>query len=109
MLGHERSTSTGAMPVLVRDVVRGIERQVPGDTPMRRVPYDLLNPVGPVHIRDDELIEYLQDDEIRTGRSVEGFLREARPGERVLLRLPPNVEGAWWLCEVLEVGGIAAE
>lgn len=95
--------------VLVRDVVRHARYQLSGIERMLRVPYDLLNPVGPVQLHDG-LITYLQGGELRNGRVAEAELADARPGERVLLRLPPTQnEEEWWLCEVEEVDGVAAD
>ena len=100
---------TRTSSILVRDVVRHGRYRLAGDERMLRVPYDLLSPVGPVQLRD-ELITYLQDGELRNGRTAEAQLRDARPGERVLIRLPPTSrEDEWWLCEVEEVDGVNAD
>ena len=99
----------GEVTVKVRDVVRHHVYQLSGSEPMLRVPYDLFNPVGPVQLRGD-LIQYLQAGEVRTGNTAPGTLRESHPGERVLVQPPsPKGESEWWLCEVIEVDGVAAD
>jgi hypothetical protein len=92
-----------AIAVLVRDLVRNAHHELPGDKPMLRVPYDLFRAEGPARY-DGEMIRYLQAGEERLGRTAPAPLADARPGERVLLRLPPTENGnEWWLCEIEEV------
>jgi hypothetical protein len=95
--------------VTVRDVVRHRRYDLSGGERMLRVPYDLLNPVGPVRY-EGELITYLQDGELRNGDAAEHALADAHPGERVLLRLPegarPPNASEWWLCEVEAIDGV---
>jgi hypothetical protein len=93
--------------VHVRDVVRKHEVDLPASEVALRVPYDLFNPTGPVLLKGD-LINYLQSGVLRTGRAVSAQLGDTRPGERVLVRLPPlHAENEWWLCEVTAVDDIA--
>ena len=97
------SADMSAIWVIVRDVVRKSRHVVPGTRAMLRVPYDLLRPQGPVLYRD-EMITYSKGGETCLGRTAPAPLADARPGERVLLRLPPaQDEREWWLCEVEEV------
>jgi hypothetical protein len=98
-----------ARTIKIMDIVRRTTLELgPGET-MLRVPYDLFNPPGPVQVKDD-LISYVQSGEVRTGRAVQAKLGDARPGERVLLRLEPcETPHEWWLCEIVEVEGVAAD
>ena len=92
------------MPVSVRDLARKVRHDLSGDEPMLRVPYDLLTPEGPVRYAN-RMITYLQGGKERLGRAAPAPLADARPGERVLIRLSPRDAGDdWWLCEVVEVG-----
>lgn len=98
-----------AQQVHVRDVVRRLEVDLPASANALRVPYDLFNPRGPVLVKGD-LINYLQDGELRTGRAVHANLGETHPGERVLVRVPPiHAENEWWLCEVTSVDGVTVD
>ncbi len=93
--------------VHVRDVVRNQEFDLGPAEQALRVPYELFNPAGPVLLKG-ELINYLQAGVLRTGRAVKVALGETRPGERVLLRVPPvHADNEWWLCEVTAVDDIA--
>jgi hypothetical protein len=107
---HDGSQPTdNAVTIRVRDVVRKGVYDLDGGEPMFRVPYDLFNPVGPVQMRGD-LIHYLQAGEMRTGTKAPGTLGDAHPGERVIVQLPPaKAENEWWLCEVMEVDGVAVD
>ena len=95
--------------VKVRDVVRHGVYQLAGGEPIFRVPYDVFKPLGPVQLRGD-MIHYLEAGESRSGRTAPGTLGDAHPGERVIIQLPASkAEHEWWLCEVIEVDGIAAD
>jgi hypothetical protein len=93
--------------IRIRDVVRegvydfGPERKV------LRVPYEMFNPIGAVRQREG-LVDWLEGNVIRSARFAETALGECRPGERVLVRLPPESQDEWWLCEIEAVDGVAA-
>jgi hypothetical protein len=94
--------------IRVRDVARDGVYDLGPDEPILRGPYDLFNPIGPVR-RRGALIDWLQAGVIRSARAASGSLGDAHPGERVLVRLPPQTtEDDWWLCEVESVDGVAA-
>jgi hypothetical protein len=93
--------------IRVRDVVRGGLYDLGPDEPALRGPYELFNPVGPVHQRG-ALVDFLQGNVIRSARVASTSLGECHAGERVLLHLPPRADDEWWLCEVEAVDGIAA-
>jgi hypothetical protein len=94
--------------IRVRDVTREAVHQLSPQEPALRGPYELFNPVGAVR-RHADLAEYLQGGLLRTGRIVETKLGETKPGERVLVRLPPKAsDDEWWLCEVEAIDGVAA-
>ena len=71
--------------IRVRDVVRNATYDVAPEEPILRVPYDLFQPVGSVH-RRGALIDWLQGEAIRSGRTVPAVLGTTQVGERVLLR-----------------------
>jgi hypothetical protein len=105
----QRTTTPRTRTIKVKDVVRHATYELGPDETMLRVPYDLFDPPGPIQYNDD-LITYVQSGEVRTGRAAAAQLGDARPGERVLLRIPPcETPREWWLCEVLEVDGVAAD
>jgi hypothetical protein len=91
----------------VRDVVRDTLYLFPPDRSIFRVPYDMFRPTGPVRVEGDAVhYQERQDDEVRTGRISKAQLRDAEPGEHVLLQLPSAAsvpESEWWLCEVMEL------
>ena len=93
--------------VKVRDVVRNATHEMPRECSMLRVPYELFRPIGAVRVLDG-VAAYEAGSDVATGRVAAGALSDAQPGERVLLQLPPSVEGEWWLCEIEEANGVAA-
>jgi hypothetical protein len=119
--------------VVVRDLVRKrVHRlEASGTRDALLVPNDFLVPEGPVAMHDG-VIEYAQGGHTATGRTVPCSLDTLHPGQRVLLQLPPDPEATeartagaseapaatagelrpedqpWWLCEVEEVDGLAA-
>jgi hypothetical protein len=93
--------------IRVRDVARNATYERGPEEPVLRVPYDLFQPVGAVRRRGG-LVDWLQGEVIRSGRAVSAVLRDAEPGERVLLRLDESdTADEWWLCEVEAVDGVA--
>ena len=92
--------------IRVRDVVRDGVYDFGPDEPVLRVPYDLFQPVSSIRTRGT-LIDWIEGDVIRSGRVARSVLGDTRPGERVLLRLPPPSDEQWWLCEVEAVDGVA--
>ncbi|MDP9035307.1 MAG: hypothetical protein M3O50_10910 [Myxococcota bacterium] len=92
--------------IRVRDVVRGDIHELGPDQRMLRGSYDLFQPKGAVRAREG-LIEWLEGGTVRTSRVAPAPLGEARPGERVLVSLPPHSEDEWWLCDVQAVDGLA--
>lgn len=93
--------------IRVRDVCREGVYEFGPDQRVLRVPYDMFDPVGAVRQRGT-LVDWLEGDVIRSARYVEVELGDCHPGERVLVRLPPEVDDEWWLCEVEAVDGVAA-
>ncbi len=93
--------------VHVRDVVRNATHRLPRECAMLRVPYELFRPSGVVRVHDG-VATYTSRGEVATGRVAPGALSDAQPGERVLVQLPPSIEGEWWLCEIEEANGVAA-
>lgn len=93
--------------VRVRDVVRNTTHRLPRECSMLRVPYELFRPTGVVRVHDG-LATYSARGDVGTGRVAAGALSDAQPGERVLVQLPPSIEGEWWLCEIEEANGVAA-
>jgi hypothetical protein len=97
-----------AQVIRVRDVARHGLYDLGPDEPILRGPYELFDPIGAVR-RRGTLVDWLQAGVIRSARTVAATLGDTRPGERVLLRLPPQTdEEEWWLCEVEAVDGVAA-
>jgi len=93
--------------IRVRDVVRNGTYEVAPEEPILRVPYDLFQPVGSVH-RRGALIDWLQGEAIRSGRTVSAVLGTTQVGERVLLQIDPGeTDDEWWLCEIEAVDGVA--
>jgi hypothetical protein len=74
--------------IRVRDVARNKVYDFGPDEPILRGPYELFQPVGAVQ-RRGALVDWLQGNVIRSARVVPNVLGDTRPGERVLLRLPP--------------------
>jgi hypothetical protein len=93
--------------IRIRDVSREALYDLGPDERVLRVPYDMFWPVGAVRQRGT-LVDWLEGNVIRSARYAETMLGECRPGERVLVRLPPPVPDEWWLCEIESVDGIAA-
>jgi hypothetical protein len=94
--------------IRVRDVARRGVHTLGPDEPILRVPYDLFHPVGAVQ-RRGELVDWLEGGVIRSARYATTTLGDAHPGERVLLRLPPqDAPDEWWLCDIEAVDGVAA-
>jgi hypothetical protein len=92
----------------VRDVARGGLHQLGPEEPALRVPYDMFWPQGPA-TRVGDGIDWVEGKTPRMGRVAEIHLGECRPGERVLVRVPPPTDdGEWWLCEVESVDGVSA-
>jgi len=95
--------------ITLRDVVRGTVHRVLGREPMLRVPYDLYAPDGPVEFRGGT-IHYTARGQVLEGAVALAALSDAKPGERVLVRVPPrSTETEWWLCEVEARNGIVNE
>ncbi len=93
----------------LRDIVRGGVYQVFGREPMLRVPYDLYSPEGAVEFRGG-IIHYREHGKALQGAVALSSLAEAKPGERVLVRVPPrSSDTEWWLCEVEARNGIVNE
>jgi hypothetical protein len=93
----------------VRDIVRGGVHRLDGREPMLRVPFDLYSPDGAVELVDG-FAHYTEKSEPRIGSVAGESLADAKPGERVLLRIPPcSSDREWWLCEVEAVNGIVNE
>ncbi|HXX69851.1 MAG TPA: hypothetical protein VEK07_21905 [Polyangiaceae bacterium] len=98
-----------ARVIRIRDVTRGHVYERGPDEPALRVPYELVQPIGAVRRRGN-LVDYLQGNVIRSGRVASTVLGAARPGERVLLKLPPiTSEDEWWLCDIEAIDGIEAD
>ena len=96
--------------IRVRDVVRGLTRELGPDEPILRASYDLFLPLGPVQLRPDGLAEWFTRDEAHGSRVTEGLLGSVHVGERVLLHLDPSEPAdRWWLCDVEAIDGIAGE
>jgi hypothetical protein len=96
--------------VVVRDLVRKRVHRLEPDRAGHAllVPNDFLIPAGPVAL-DANLIEYEQGGHVATGRTTRCSVDALRPGQRVLLQLPSEGDELWWLCEVEEVNGLAAD
>jgi hypothetical protein len=96
------------MPHVIRvhDVVRDGVYELGQAERVLRVPYEMFDPVGAVR-RRGVLVDWLEGDVIRSARYAEADLGDCHPGERVLVRLPPQAEDEWWLCEVETVDGVA--
>jgi hypothetical protein len=93
----------------VRDIVRGGIHRFTGSEPMLRVPYDLYSPDGAIELVDG-FAHYTEKSQPRTGSIARERLAAAKPGERVLLRIPPcSSDREWWLCEVEAVNGVVNE
>jgi hypothetical protein len=93
--------------IRIRDVVREGVYNFGPEVRVLRVPYEMFDPVGAVRQRGN-LVDWLEGDVIRSARFAETDLGDCRPGERVLVRLPPEAVDEWWLCEVETVDGVAA-
>jgi hypothetical protein len=93
--------------IRVRDVVRQGVYDFGPEERVLRVPYEMFDPVGAVRLRGT-LVDWLEGDVIRSARFAETELGDCHPGERVLVRLPPDAENEWWLCEVEAVDGVRA-
>ena len=96
----------------MRDVARNATYERGPAEPVLRVPYEIFQPVGAVRRRGN-LVDWLEGEVIRSGRAVPAELRDAQPGERLLLRLAdgdePVADDEWWLCEIVAVDGVAGE
>ena len=93
--------------IRIRDVVRNATYERGPDEAVLLVPYELFQPVGAVHKRGD-LVDWLQGENMHSGRAVAGLLKNTQPGERVLLRIDANDSvNEWWLCEIESVDGVA--
>jgi hypothetical protein len=93
--------------IRVRDVVRQGVYDFGPEERVLRVPYEMFDPVGAVRMRGN-LVDWLEGNVIRSARFAEAELGDCHPGERVLVRLPPDAENEWWLCEVEAVDGVRA-
>ena len=93
--------------IRVRDVARNATYERGPQEPVLRVPYELFQPVGSVHKRGN-LVDWLEGEVIRSGRTVPATLSETHPGERVLLRIDEeDAADEWWLCEIVAIDGLA--
>jgi hypothetical protein len=99
----------------VRDISRGGRYDLAPDEPMMRVPYDLagggaaaFQAVGPV-FQHGAMVDWVEGGIVRSARVAAGLLRDAHPGERLLVLLPPGGSSdEWWLCDVEAVDGVGA-
>jgi hypothetical protein len=96
--------------IRVRDVAHEALYEFGPEQPILRGPYDLFQfpSVGAIR-RHGAMVDWLvPGGEVRTGRVSPASMGEVRPGERVLVQLPPGATGDdWWLCEIEAVDGIA--
>jgi hypothetical protein len=91
----------------VRDIARGGRYDLGPDEPMMRVPYDVagggaaaFQAVSPV-LQHGSLVDWSEGGVVRSARVAAGLLRDAHPGERILVHLPPGgSDDEWWLCDV---------
>jgi hypothetical protein len=112
--------------IRVRDVAREGLYEFGPEEPILRGPYDLFQfPAEGAVQKNGELVDWaVAGGEVRTGRVTPASMGDVRPGERVLVKLPPAVPGVpevpeeklrqsrskddeWWLCEIESVDGIA--
>jgi hypothetical protein len=96
--------------IRVRDITREALYDFGPEQPILRGPYDLFQfqSDGAIHRRGELVDWHVPGGEVRTGRVAPASLGEVRPGERVLVQLPPGAAGdEWWLCEIESVDGIA--
>jgi hypothetical protein len=92
--------------IQIRDVVHNSTFERGPDEAVLRVPYDLFQPIGAVH-RHGDLVDWKEGGKSHTGRTAPAALKDTHPGERVLLHLEGGEPEEWWLCEVMEVDGVA--
>jgi hypothetical protein len=90
--------------IRVRDVARAGVYELGPEEPILRGPYELFQPIGPARVRG-ALVDWVQARVIRSARVAPAQLGDVRPGERILLQLPPGPQDEWWLCEVETVDG----
>ena len=92
--------------IQIRDVVRNSTFERGPDEAVLRVPYELFQPTGAVR-KDGDLVTWRQGGVEHTGRTAPAVLKDTHPGDRVLLHLDESAPEEWWLCEVVEVDGVA--
>jgi hypothetical protein len=88
-----------ASVIRVRDIARDGKYELGPKEPILRVPYDLFNPTGAVR-QNGQLVTWSDAGGVRHARVAPAELGDTQPGQRVLLHLPPVVDGEWWLCDV---------
>ena len=93
-----------AQVIRVRDIARDGKYELGPKEPILRVPYDLFHPNGAVR-QSGQLVTWSDEGTVRHARVAAAELGDTQPGQRVLLHLPPNVEGEWWLCDVEAIDG----
>jgi hypothetical protein len=93
--------------IRIRDVAREAIYDMGSELRALRVPYEMFNPTGPVR-RRGELMDWFEGNAMHSGRFAEAELGDCHPGDRVIVRLPPQAsEDEWWLCEVQAIDGVA--
>ena len=97
--------STQTRTVRVRNVSSNEHFRLAGNIDILRVPYDFFVTDEPV-LFEDGFIHYQQYGGEVTGAAAHAHLAECKPGERVLIQVPPTPSARhWWLCEIEEVEG----
>jgi hypothetical protein len=93
--------------VRVRDAQTHQHIDLPGDTVVLRVPWEVSNVRGPCVVQNDR-VTYFDTMGEHVARTAPSRLGDCRPGDNVLLQYEESTRAdprIWWLCDVEAING----